>query len=337
MAESPPRAGRAWLMGPLADPLFVANWTWPLLALALIAVSRSGLTLGAKMSSLYALYLISTPHRWITLGLVALDRERRARKAQVLLGTAGWTVAFFLAACAAFRSVAALVLIQYFWNLWHVTAQHVGVARIYGIRARPERRETGALEKWGLRVLTFYASWRTLSLGAADYAAGIASSPWFARLSLADSRADWLVLGVPVVLLVRAARDFDRRQLGRLAHLASVCAHYSAMIALCRLGLTEWAVAVAMTNGAFHAIEYFSVVTWSVLPRAEKPGSWDWPVLFRHWGSTLAVFVLSVATLGLFVSTGHARVWIVLNALIAYLHYALDGVIWKMPDVLPAA
>ncbi len=328
--------GRAWLLGPAPDILFLANWTWPLLALFFVWLDRSGVLIGVKLSAVYALYLISTPHRWITLGLVAADKERLARMGAKLAVATGLTLLLFFGLWGWTRSVALLVLVQYLWNLWHIVAQHAGVSRIYAIRAQPEKITTGRWETNALRLLAFYAFWRTLSLGLADYAAGQIGTELFARFSLTTGRYDALILLAPAALLVREARGFDRRLAGKYCHLASVCLHYGAMIVFCHLSLAVWAMAVSMTNGVFHAVEYFSVVVWSVRPRADKAESWRAAPLFRHWASTLTVFVLSVATLGLVVTSGHARAWIILNTLVAFLHYAYDGVIWKMPAMMPA-
>ena len=331
-----PQEGRTWLIGPAEDLLFLANWTWPLVALLFVWLDRSGVMISVKLSAVYALYLVSTPHRWITLGLVALDKERLTRKGPTLLVVGGLTCLFFFGLWGWTRDVALLVLIQYVWNLWHIVAQHVGVARIYAVRAQPEKRSSGTEEKYLLRLLAFYAFWRVLSLGLADYAAVGFGPGWLERLSLPTGKYDALLLAVPAALLIRAASGFDRRLAGKYWYLASVCAHYGSMIIFCHFHMTVWALAVTMTNGLFHAVEYFAVVTWSVRPRANKEGAWLAAPLFRHWASTLLIFIFSIATLGLVVTSGHARAWILVNALVSYLHYAYDGVIWKMPDVVPA-
>lgn len=334
MAETLP--GRPWLIGPVEDSLFLANWTWPLLVLFFVWLDRSGVMIGVKLTAIYALYLISTPHRWITLGLVAADKERLTRNWRTLALVGALTVLLFLGLWGWTRSVAVLVLVQYIWNLWHVVAQHVGVARIYAVRAQPEKKSSGLWEKSLLRFLAFYAFWRTLSLGAADYAVGRYGIGWLQRFSLTTGRYDVLLFAVPAALLIREARAFDRRLIGKYLYLASVYAHYGSMIVFCHFDMFVWALAVGMANGAFHAIEYFTVVTWSVRPRANKEGAWHAATLFRHWGSTLLIFILSIATLGLAVSSGHVRAWIVVNALVSYLHYAYDGVIWKLPAIIPA-
>lgn len=70
------RAGRAWLVSPWFDLLFVSNVFWPLLAVGLVAW-------GTELHdgvSFWQVYFVTTPHRWITLTLVFLDRDRFAER-----------------------------------------------------------------------------------------------------------------------------------------------------------------------------------------------------------------------------------------------------------------
>src|SRR5438876_1109099 len=67
-----PRAAKPWLVGPLFDLVFVANLAWP--AVALLALAGPSWVLGPLTA--LQVYFISTPHRWITLALVFLDRDR---------------------------------------------------------------------------------------------------------------------------------------------------------------------------------------------------------------------------------------------------------------------
>src|SRR5258708_6892378 len=78
-----------WLLGPKADALFIANAAWPLIAVLLWLnqrVMHTGL-------DLYLMYVIGTPHRWLTPGLVALDKERMAVHWPTLLLVGAGTVA----------------------------------------------------------------------------------------------------------------------------------------------------------------------------------------------------------------------------------------------------
>src|SRR5437868_3296714 len=70
-AESrPPTAG--WIVSPAFDLLFLANLPW-LLALLPGFVADEG----TPHIAFWQLYFLTTPHRWITLFLVALDPDRR--------------------------------------------------------------------------------------------------------------------------------------------------------------------------------------------------------------------------------------------------------------------
>ena len=80
---------RGWLLGPWLDLFLVANIAWPLLLLAQLDEgfqSRDGL-------QFWQVYFITTPHRWVTLLLVFLDRERFQARRGLFLAVAAGVVA----------------------------------------------------------------------------------------------------------------------------------------------------------------------------------------------------------------------------------------------------
>jgi hypothetical protein len=83
----------------------------------------------------------------------------------------------------------------------------------------------------------------------------------------------------------------------------------------------------------FHATEYFGIVTWSVQRRADADRAWHLPGLMRNWPVTLLAFLYGVAALSFFLVARFTYFWMMANTLVACLHYAYDGVLWKMPAV----
>src|SRR6266404_2670047 len=79
--SAPRMAG--WIVSPAFDLLFLANLPW-LLALVPGFVSSEG----TPHIAFWQLYFLTTPHRWITLFLVALDPDRREGRPGRFLGIA---------------------------------------------------------------------------------------------------------------------------------------------------------------------------------------------------------------------------------------------------------
>jgi hypothetical protein len=321
---SPPAT--SWLLGPKADLLFIAIATWPLFALLLWLNQRAFHT----GFDLYLMYVVGTPHRWLTPGLVALDKERLAARWPTLLAVGGATTAAFFAIWFKTRDIQLLIVLAYLWNLWHVVAQHAGVVRIYQIAGQPEKKTSGAAEKYLLRLFMLYAFLRVGSLGI-DFQNGMPMLDWIARYSIDKGVYDAPFLLIPLYLLIREARAFDRRLVPKYVHLASVLANFVAMIAFCHYRMQAWALAVATANALFHATEYFGIVTWSVQRRADPGKAWYLPVLMKNWTVTLLVFLYAVAALSFVLVIRRPYVWMMANTLVACLHYAYDGVLWKMP------
>src|SRR5258708_1614848 len=69
---SPARPMKAWLVGPWFHLLFMANLAWPIAVLLALFHPPDE----TNPISLFQIYFLSTPHRWITLVLVFCDSER---------------------------------------------------------------------------------------------------------------------------------------------------------------------------------------------------------------------------------------------------------------------
>ena len=317
-----------WLLGPQADTLFIANAAWPLIAVLLWLNQR---VMHTGMD-LFLMYVIGTPHRWLTPGLVANDKERLAARWPTLLFVGGATTAAFFGIWFKTKDIGLLIMLAYLWNIWHVVAQHAGVVRIYAIAGQPEKRTSGAAEKYLLRMFMLYAFLRIGSLGV-DFQNAMPLISWISRFSIDKGVFDAPFLLIPAYLIFREARAFDRRLMGKYIHLTSVLANFIAMIAFCHFGLQAWALAVATANAVFHATEYFGIVTWSVNRRADAGKAWFLPALMQKWTVTLLLFLYAVAALSFLLVTRRPYVWMMANTLVACLHYAYDGVLWKMPAV----
>src|SRR5947199_3010592 len=63
---------KRWLVGPWFDLFFLANLAWPVAVLLALLRPLDD----ANPLSLFQVYFLSTPHRWITLVLVFCDSNR---------------------------------------------------------------------------------------------------------------------------------------------------------------------------------------------------------------------------------------------------------------------
>src|SRR5262245_4978746 len=177
-----------WLFSPWIDALLVANVGWPLL---LLWQSGDGFA-GRDGLSFWQVYFLTTPHRWITLALVFLDRERFAQRRVAFVAIA----AAVIAACASVRvttgALTCLLAIDYVWNAWHFASQHHGIYRIYNRRGMRPLASSLKLEKSIMRLFLLYVILR------------VAGATWsYPQLESALRLTDWMVLAVPAWLLVR--------------------------------------------------------------------------------------------------------------------------------------
>jgi ABC-type Fe3+ transport system permease subunit len=95
-----------------------------------------------------------------------------------------------------------------------------------------------------------------------------------------------------------------------------------------RLGLV---LALATASALFHALEYLTIVSWSVRQRHTHLGNTMGilGMLVPRWGIALGLFVLILGVGGWLMDQYLLRAWLFLNVVVAFLHYAYDGLIWR--------
>lgn len=317
--ESVPRSSSAparWLVGPAVDALFVANVFWPLI---LLVPQRSDFD-GHGAVHFWQLYFVTTPHRWVTLAFVLLDRERlRDRRTSLVVVTLAVVVA-----CLAIRlttgELTCLLAVDYVWNAWHFAAQHHGVYRVYRRRAAVCQQWTDIVEKWALRGFLLYVILRV--------AGGLWSqSRWEAGLQ----QADIAMVALPVALCLRELWQSRALWTGSSVYLTSVCGLYLSLLWAVHAQQPQLVLLLATASALFHATEYLTLVGWTAHfhhSRAVAVRSlinWVAP----RWGAVIVLFALLQGSLGWFLDRRFLEAWLAINVVMAFLHYAYDGVIWR--------
>jgi hypothetical protein len=308
-----PQAG--WLVSPGFDLLLIANVCWPLLVLIEVL---GGMPAGEGVR-FWQVYFVTTPHRWITLALVFLDRDRLKERPVAFPLLALLALVVCGGVWLATGALTCLLAVDYVWNAWHFAAQHHGIYRIYGRRVDPGRVSGLTSEKWLLRMFIVYVAMR------------IAGWSWsFETLDQAFRRTDYIVAFIPVWLLVRevSARE-GRHRLGRWAYITSVCSLYLALLYAVhesRLGLV---LTLATASAIFHATEYLAIVTWSIRGRDASRSSTLWRSLAGEWSLFLLALIVVLGIGGWMLDHHLLKAWLFVNVVVAFLHYTYDGMIWK--------
>lgn len=314
-ARGGPPAARGWLVGPWFDALLVANVAWPLIALAQVGESfagRGGL-------QFWQLYYVTTPHRWVTLVLVFADRDRFRRRRGAFLAVAAAVVVACLGVRLTTGALTCLLAVDYVWNAWHFAAQHHGVYRVYGRLGGTPPGPGLAAEKWVMRGFLLYVILR------------VAGATWSDPAAEGYLRAgDWVAALLPVWLIARDLRQPRGESPGRTLYLVSVCALYLSLLGAVHERRPGLVLSLATASALFHAVEYLALVSWAV--RARHAAAPDRLGLLGYlaprWGVTLAVFVLVIGAGGWLMDREYLELWLTVNVVVAFLHYAYDGMIW---------
>jgi hypothetical protein len=275
----------------------------------------------ASAVELWQIYFITSPHRWITLILVATDPDRREGREGWFLPLAVIFAMVVLGVSVGLNRVNCLVLADFTWNAWHFASQHGGILRIYGRMGGGGRP---VWERWGFRVFITYVSLRT-----AGYLSG-----WTEAYPMARSvmhTVDLLVLIPPAILVLLELTDRPWQRRGKVLYLISVVSMYVMLLLTIRQGQHLRMIMMSVASSAFHSVEYLAIMTFYAWRRRETGSPHG---LFRRmaqqWLTVLALYMLAVG-LVMQVADLYFKSWVLgFNLWAAYLHYAYDGMIWKL-------
>jgi hypothetical protein len=317
-------AVRGWLLSPWLDALLVANVAWPLV---LLVQWNDGFA-GQAGIQFWQLYFITTPHRWITLALVFFDRERLSQRWPAFLAVAGVVVAVCLGVRMSTGTLTCLLAVDYIWNAWHFAAQHHGIYRIYGRLSEPARSQGLWLEKWSLRLFLLYVILR------------VAGATWsYPQVESWLAAIDWLVIVVPLALVLADLLRTSAASAGRSLYLISVCTLFLTMLWAVHTNRPRLVLSLATASALFHAIEYLTLVGWAVARRhgtlGDRMGLLGY--LAPRWALALAIFMLILGSAGWLLDQRLLAPWLLVNVIVAFLHYAYDGMIWRGPSAAGAA
>ncbi len=321
---------QGWLLGPVLDSLFVANLAWPLVALFAMTAAE---TASYQAFGYLLAYFVIMPHRWITLPLVFGDRKRLAERPVAYLGILGIVIMSCAVVRLSMASLALLVAVDYLWNAWHFAGQHSGIHRIYGRFAR------GSLvgpewEKWLFRGFLLFV---LLRLTGSFIPQG--SQPWLDALAAASPYLSWLdfvALCVPVWFLCREILRLERRSLGGVLYLTSICALYCTLLLAVRYDLKPLVLGCAVATTLVHSSEYLAIVSWHAPKNRAMQESAVLKRLLSHWLLTLLAFMSFFAITTALLEGPYLATWLWINLHVSFLHYAYDGMIWKRPKAKPA-
>ncbi|QDU49114.1 hypothetical protein [Gimesia panareensis] len=305
----------AWLVDPKFDLLFLVNLGWPLLVLW---QWLGGLEIQSGIS-FWQVYFITTPHRWITPALLFLDRDRlQANKTKYILITV-CLLTIPLAVKISTGALTCLLTIDYIWNAWHFAAQHHGIYSIYGRKTGGISPRRARIDKWLMRTFLLYVTLRIASWASW----GSATPGW----SLLDS----LFATIPVGMMLREFWQLRAETVGRCLYFTSVMTLYLSMLGAVVARNPMLLLVLTTASALFHSIEYLAIVSWAV-DRTGKSGQSTTELFKRlmpRWGIILAVFIVILGMGAWLMETHLMELWLTANLIMAFLHYAYDGLIWK--------
>jgi hypothetical protein len=160
----------------------------------------------------------------------------------------------------------------------------------------------------------------------------------------AGAADDWLRAGDWIAVLIAAALLASDLCRGggpgaRSLYLLSVTALYLSILWAVHTRALAWVLPLATASALFHAIEYLSLVAWNVhrrhAQRGEALGLLGY--LVPRWALAMGLFLLILGSADWLLHEHWLQPWLLVNVIVAFCHYAYDGMIWRQRAAGPTA
>ena len=251
---------------------------------------------------------------------------------------------FLLATCVAFYwwDLKGIVLVVFFWGVWHGMMQTYGFCRIYdaktGSFAALTRRLDFALCAIWFATAVVLSSQRMTDTLAVFYASGAPFiQPWI--LQAARGGLFFLAIAVAILFLANFAWGWKHAKRANPVKLALLITSISFWW-YCNNGVSNLLVGIALFE-VFHDVQYLSLVWIYNRNRVEKDKSIDgfMRFVFRRSGSLIGLYlglIFAYGSLAYFNSQLQIdtikRILTGVVSASALLHFYYDGFIWKVRE-----
>src|SRR5262249_35453595 len=119
-----------------------------------------------------------------------------------------------------------------------------------------------------------------------------------------------------------------------LCYSSSVCFLYGLLLWSIAHEIGALVLSLTVAASVFHAVEYLGLVSFYAHQRRSKGSASLFRMLARQWSLLMVVYLIAIGFGGYAISHHWAELWLGANLWAALVHYAYDGMIWKlrMPD-----
>lgn len=311
-----------WLISPLFDTLLIANVFWP----AILVLSYLQPWIDHPLSFVQV-YLLSTPHRWVTLFPVAFDKKNFQQQPGRFIAVGTCLIALGLVLTglgnllphpdAPTNPLIYFMMLDYAWNAWHFASQHAGISRIYGRIMWPgDAVQMAQAEKSTIRMTVLWVFIRVaVRLRPESFPAAI--MPWLFVMDV--------VMLFPMCRLL--IKEWSRGTgWSRMLYLLSVFGLYTAILLGSHLASDAMFSSLLIAQAIFHATEYLAIIGWDM--HRKKPQG-VWRVLAPRAAFIVILFSLVIGLSNVAIASASIYAWTLMTLLISLLHYGYDGMIWK--------
>lgn len=301
-----------WIFSRWTDFLVISNLYWPLFLIP-------GLVSGNETGPIefIQVYLLASPHRWLTLTMVMTDKSRRSGIECRMLFAAILIALLIVIVELSSGMLLCMLWIDYFWNAFHFASQHGG---ILALNCRRNQIVLSRLLKWQLRfVITSIILMLPLNPINRNFPAEILQI---------------LVTVGFIAIMINAIRIGIYRSLPAALYLISILGIYGGLLTTTLMQLHRLSSGFMLASSVMHSVEYFAIVSRYVITRDQTTGK---VFNISAWRGKLTIYALLVASILYAFQRISIEMTGAVNLWAAFLHYTYDGWIWKLREAKNSA
>jgi hypothetical protein len=120
-------------------------------------------------------------------------------------------------------------------------------------------------------------------------------------------------------------------------YVGSIYLLYALLLVAINARLMPLVAALVAANAGVHAVEYLAIVTHYARRREHTGSRGLFAAMAKEWTWLLVAYMVLLGSLAVISNERYRDAWLAINLSVAFMHYAYDGLIWKLREAKTSA
>jgi hypothetical protein len=115
-------------------------------------------------------------------------------------------------------------------------------------------------------------------------------------------------------------------------YVGSIYLLYASLLIAINVKAMTLVAALVAAGAGVHAVEYLAIVTHYARRREHSGSRGLFAAVAKEWTWLLAAYLVLLGSLAFVTNERYRDLWLAINLAVAFMHYAYDGLIWKLRE-----